>query len=430
MAEQRGGFLAHAWNLIVNGREDPPAVPYGPRVTYGQNGGMYRSDRHAFNLANERSALASIFNGISMDVALNDFRHVKLDENNRFAEYMNSSLNQALSVEANIDQTGRAFIQDAVLTMFEAGVVAIVPTVTSTKPNDNGAYDIEELRVGRIVEWYPRHVKVSVYDDRTGIRKELVLPKRQVGIVENPLYSVINEPNSTLKRLIAKLNMLDNMDRQHSAGKLDIIIQLPYVIKTDQRRAQAEQRRMDIETQLQGSKYGIAYTDGTERITQLNRPVDNTLVQQVKDLKDELYAQLGVTSGIFDGTADERTFLNYYQRTVGPIANAFVEEMRRKFLSKTARTQRQSIMYFRDPFMLVPVSELADIGDKLTRNAILSSNDIRALIGFKPSADPKAEELSNKNINPVDPAASSPPVAENDDGNPKLSDLPPAKLPF
>jgi hypothetical protein len=335
-----------------------------------------------------------------MDVSAISINHVRLDDNERFAEVIPSGLNNCLSIEANIDQTGRSFIQDVVLSMLDEGSVAIVPVDTTFDPKITNSYDIVSMRTGKIVGWYPQYIKVRVYNDKTGMQEDIDLPKNMVGIIENPLYSVINEPNSTMQRLVSKLNLLDSIDQQSGSGKLDIIIQLPYVIKTEARRKEAEKRRLEMESQLAGSKYGVAYADGTEKITQLNRPVENNLMAQIEYLTNMLYSQLGITQGILDGTADEKTMLNYYNRSIEPFIAAIADEMKRKFLTKTARTQKQSIIYIRDPFKLVPVSQLADIADKFTRNEVLSSNDMRSIIGFKPSGDPKADELRNKNLNP------------------------------
>lgn len=333
-----------------------------------------------------------------MDAAAIDIKHVRLDEDGRYIETIDSSLNSCLSLEANIDQTGRAFIQDVVMSMLDEGAVAIVPVDTIGDPYME-AYSIETMRTGKIVQWYPYHVRVSVYNEKTGQKEEITVSKRSVAIIENPLYSVMNEPNSTLQRLIRKLSLLDAVDEQSSAGKLDLIVQLPYIIKTEARRAQAEQRRSDIEKQLAGSKYGIAYTDGTERITQLNRPIENNLMKQIEYLTSMLFSQLGLTQGILDGSADEKTMLNYYNRTIEPIMSAIADEMKRKFLTRTARSQMQSIEFFRDPFKLTPVSDLAEISDKMTRNEIMTSNEVRQIIGMKPSDDPEADELRNKNLN-------------------------------
>ena len=384
--------LKHSWNAFMN--KDPTHYNY-----QGFSGGYsYRPDRPRLTRGNERSTVTSVYNRIALDVAAIDIRHCVLDENDRFLAYKDSALNNCLSLEANIDQTGRAFIQDVVMSMFDEGCVAIVPVDTTLDPDVTKGFDVISMRTGKILEWYPAHVKVRVYNDRTGEKEDIVLPKRSVGIIENPLYAVINEPNSTMQRLIRKLNLLDVIDEQSGSGKLDLIIQLPYVIKTEARRQQAETRRKDIEMQLSGSKYGIAYTDGTERITQLNRPVENNLMKQIEYLTNMLYSQLGITQGVLDGTADEQTMLNYHNRCVEPIISAIVDEMKRKFLSKTARTQRQTIKFFKDPFKLVPVNNIAEIGDKFTRNEIMTSNEIRQVIGMKPSDDPKADQLVNSNI--------------------------------
>lgn len=358
----------------------------------------YRPDRPRFSRGNEKSIVTSVYNRIAMDVASVGIQHVRLDDNDRFTEVINSGLNNCLNLEANIDQSGRAFIQDVVMSMFDEGCVAIVPVDTDRDP-ETGSFEINTLRTGKILEWYPRHVRVRVYNDRTGQKEDLTLSKETVAIIENPLFAVMNEPNSTMQRLIRKLNLLDVVDEQSSSGKLDLIIQLPYVIKTDTRRAQAEQRRADIERQLSGSKYGIAYTDGTERITQLNRPIENNLMKQIEYLTAMVYSQLGITQAVLDGSADEKTMLNYDNRTVEPIVSAIVDALKRTFLTKTARSQKQSIMFFRDPFRLVPVTDLAEIADKFTRNEIMTSNEIRQIVGMKPSKDPKADELRNKNLN-------------------------------
>ena len=384
--------LQHAWNAFNN--KDPTSAY---NISYG--GSYINQSRARMSLRNERSIVNSIYNRISTDVAAVDIRHVRLDENGRYIETINDGLNNCLSVEANIDQTGRAFIQDAVMSMFDEGVVALVPIDTTVDPKSSNAYDILSMRTGKIKEWMPKYVRVEVYNENTGRRQEIVLPKKMVSIVENPFYSIMNEPNSTLQRLIRKLNILDAIDEQSGSGKLDLIIQLPYVIKTEARKQQAEMRRKDIEFQLADSKYGIAYTDATERITQLNRAVDNNLMKQVEYLTETLMSQLGITNEILNGTADETTMLNYNNRVVAVILTALVEAMQRVFLTKTARTQGQSIKYFQDPFKLVPISQIADIADKFTRNEILSSNELRALIGFKPSKDPRADELRNKNLN-------------------------------
>ena len=396
--------LKHAWNAFLN--KDPTSnyTPMGSSY-------YYRPDRPRMSRGNERSIVTSVYNRIALDVAAITIQHCKLDENGRFIEAVNSKLNSCLNLEANIDQTGRAFRQDIVMSMFDEGCVAIVPVDTTFNPNTTGAYDILSMRTAKVIQWYPQHVKLRLYNDRTGEKEEVTLPKSSVAIIENPLFAVINEPNSTMQRLIRKLVLLDAVDEQSGSGKLDLIIQLPYVIKSDARKQQAEQRRKDIEMQLADSKFGIAYTDGTERITQLNRSVDNNLMKQIEYLTSMLYSQLGITQAILDGTADEKTMLNYYDRTIEPIVSAIVDEMKRKFLTKTARSQNQSIEFFRDPFKLVPVNELAEISDKFTRNEIMTSNEIRQIIGIKPSDDPKADELRNSNLNqPEDKGGAKPPA--------------------
>ena len=359
----------------------------------------FKPDRVHFSRGVEKSIVTSVYNRLALDVASLAIKHVRLDENGRYMEEVNSGLQNCLNVEANIDQTGRAFLQDVVMSMLDEGCVAIVPVDTTVNPAVSGSYDINTMRTGKIIEWYPAHVRIRVYNDKKGIHEEITLPKSSVAIIENPLYAVINEPNSTMQRLIRKLNLLDVVDEQTSSGKLDLIIQLPYVIKSEARRKQAEERRKDIEMQLSGSKYGIAYTDGTERITQLNRPAENNLMKQVEYLTSMLYSQLGLTQSIMDGSADDKTMLNYYNRTIEPIIAAIVDEIKRKFLTKTARSQKQTIMYFRDPFKLVPVNEIAEIADKFTRNEIMTSNEIRQIVGMKPADDPSADELRNKNLN-------------------------------
>ena len=391
MAETFSSRLKHAWNVF---RNKEPAERYSDvGATY-----TYRPDRPRMSRGNERSIVTAIYNRIALDVASVDIKHCKLDENGRYIETVKSGLNNCLTVEANLDQTARSFLMDVVISMLDEGVVAIVPTHTTFNPKATGSYDIQKMRTGKILEWRPSTVKVQVYNEETGRKEDLVLPKNSIGIVENPLYSVINEPNSTMRRLIRKLNLLDSIDEQSGAGKLDLLIQLPYIIKTDARREQAEKRRKDIEMQLAGSKYGIAYTDGTEKVTQLNRPVENNLMKQIEYLTSMLYSQLGFHQTILDGTADEKTMLNYNTRTIEPILSAIVEEMKRKFITKTGRTQGQSISFFRDPFKLVPINNIADIADKFTRNEILTSNEIRQIIGMKPSNDPKADELRNSNM--------------------------------
>ena len=384
--------IKHSWNAFLN--RDPT---YNYRDLGGPSYG-YRPDRMRFTRGNERSIVTSVYNRIALDAASIDIMHVQLDKDDRFESIRDSALNECLTRNANIDQTGRAFIQDVVMSMLDEGCVAIVPVDTTFNPDVTNSYDINTMRTAKIVEWYPAHVKVNLYNDRTGRKEDLILPKKTVAIIENPLYAVINEPNSTMQRLIRKLNLLDVIDEQSGSGKLDLIIQLPYVIKTDARRQQAEQRRKDIEMQLSGSKYGIAYTDGTERITQLNRSVDNNLMKQIEYLTSMLYSQLGITQAILDGSADDKTMLNYYNRTIEPIVSSIVDEIQRKFLTKTAITQKQAIAYFRDPFRLVPVNEIAEIADKFTRNEIMTSNEIRQIVGMKPSKDPNADELRNKNL--------------------------------
>lgn len=381
-----------AWNIFMNKDPSRDYSNTGP-------GYYYRPDRPRFTRGNEQSIVTSVYNRIALDVASVAIRHVRLDENDRYLETIDSDLNSCFALEANVDQTGRAFIQDVVMSMFDEGCVAIVPVDTDIDPEDTDSYKIYSMRTGKIVEWKPRHVRVRLYNDLTGQKEEVVLPKEKVAIIENPLYAVINEPNSTMQRLIRKLNLLDVVDEQSSSGKLDLIIQLPYVIKSDARRRQAEERRQAIENQLSGSKYGIAYTDGTEKVTQLNRSVENNLMKQIEYLTSMLYSQLGITTSILDGTADEKTMLNYNNRSVEPILSAIVDEVKRKFLTKTARSQRQSITFFRDPFRLVPVNDLAEIADKFTRNEIMTSNEIRQIVGMKPSDDPRADELRNKNLN-------------------------------
>lgn len=381
----------HGWNAFMN--RDP--------TTYFKDysgGYFYRPDRPRLTRGNERSIITAVCNQIALDVAAIKIQHCDLDENGRYIGARNSKLNECLNLEANIDQTSRAFIQDVVMSMLDEGAVAIVPVDTDRDPNDTESYDILSMRTGKIVEWFPAHVRVNVYNDRIGERQDIILRKDKVAIIESPLFAVMNEPNSTMQRLIRKLAILDSIDEQSGSGKLDLIIQLPYVIKTDARRQQAEQRRKDIEMQLAGSKFGIAYTDSTERITQLNRPVENNLMKQIEYLTSMLYSQLGITQSILDGTADEKTMLNYYSRTIEPIVSAIVDAMKRRFLSKTARTQRQSIMFFRDLFKLVPVNDLAEMADKFTRNEIMTSNEIRQIVGMKPSSDPKADQLVNSNI--------------------------------
>ena len=391
MEQSLGSRLRHAWNAFRN---------RDPTVNYEDGGASYyrRPDRIHLTRGNERSLVTSVYNRIALDVAAIGIKHCKIDENGRYLYDMKSGLNNCLNLSANQDQTGRAFIQDVVMSMLDEGCVAIVPTDTTLNPKETQSYDILSMRTGKIIQWRPQQVQIRLYNESTGKKEEIWLPKKSVAIVENPLYAVINEPNSTMQRLMRKLSLLDVTDEQTASGKLDLIIQLPYVIRTEARRQQAENRRKDIEMQLAGSKYGIAYTDGTERITQLNRSVENNLMKQVEYLTNLLYSQLGVTQAVLEGTADEQAMLNYYSRTIEPIVSAIVDEMKRKFLSKTARTQLQTITFFRDPFKLVPVNNIADIADKFTRNEILTSNELRQIIGMKPSKDPKADELRNSNI--------------------------------
>ena len=351
-----------------------------------------------FSRGNERTIVTSVYNRIALDAAAIDIRHVKIDENNRFKDYVKSDLDNCLSLEANIDQTARMFIQDIVSSMLDEGCVAVVPIDTTMDPNITNSYDIQTMRVGKITQWYPDRVTVMLYNDQTGLRQEVTVPKKQVAIIENPLYSVMNEPNSTMQRLIKKLALMDSADEEIASGNLDLIIQLPYAVKTDAKRNLAEARRKEVEEQLNGARYGVAYIDGTEHVTQLNRPIENNLMKQVEYLTTQLYAQLGLTQSVMDGSADENTMNNYYNRTIEPILSAIVDEFNRKFLTKTARTQRQCIMYFRDPFKLIPVTQVSEMADKFTRNEIMTSNEIRQLVGFKPSDDPSADELRNKNL--------------------------------
>lgn len=386
-------WLKHSWDIFTS--RDPTTKQF----KMGWDSASSRPpDRTLYRRGNERTIITSILTRIAIDAAAIDLRHVRLDENDKYKEDINSSLNDILTTEANIDQTARSFKQDMYMTMMEEGHVAIVITEADIDPNESEAYKIKSVRTGVVTQWFPQHVKVNIYNEHTGKHQEVVVPKKNTAIIPNPLYAVMNEPNSMLQRLIRKLNLLDVIDEQSGSGKLDLIIQLPYVIKTEARRKQAESRRKDIEMQLAGSKYGIAYTDGTERITQLNRPAENNLLKTIEYLTDMVYSQLGMTPDVFSGTADEKTMLNYYNRTIEPIVGGGVLEMKRKFLSQTARTQHQSIMFFRDPFKLVPVQDLADISDKLTRNEIASPNEIRSIIGWKPSQDPSSDQLRNRNI--------------------------------
>ena len=383
--------IQRGWNAF---RNRDPTTDYRD---YGESY-YYRPDRPMFTRGNERSIATSVYNRIALDASSIVIQHVRLDKNSRFSSVIDSGLNNCLNLDANLDQTGRAFLQDVVMSMLDEGCVALIPVITDVDPDDTSSYEILSMRTGRIIEWRPAHVKVRAYNELTGRKEDLILPKSTVAIVENPLYAVINEPNSTMQRLIRKLSLLDVTDEQTASGKLDLIIQLPYVIKTPARQQQAEDRRKAIEMQLASSKYGIAYTDGTERITQLNRPAENNLMKQIEYLTNLLYSQLGITQTIMDGTADDKTMLNYYSRTIEPIVSAIVDELKRKFLTKTARSQGQSIMFFRDPFKLVPVNDLAELADKFTRNEIMTSNEIRQIVGMKPSDDPKADELKNSNI--------------------------------
>lgn len=387
-----GSRLKHAWNAFITNRDPTRYIQsLGP-------GFSSRPDRPRLSRGNERTIVTSIYNRIALDVAGISIKHCRLDDNGRYVSEVNSGLNNCLNLEANIDQTGRAFIQDVVLSMFDEGCVAIVPVDTTLNPKDTNSYDIQTMRTGKIVEWYKHDVKVRIYNDRIGEKQEIILPKNQVAIIENPLYAVINEPNATMQRLIKKLRLLDVSDERTLSGKLDLIIQLPYSTRTDVKKEQAERRREALESQLVDSKYGIAYADATEKIVQLNRSVENNLMSQIEYLTNQLYSQLGLTQSVMDGTADEKTMLNYNNRTIEPIIAAIVDEMKRKFLTKTARTKGQSIMYFKDPFKLVPVNDIAEIADKFTRNEIMTSNEIRQIVGMKPSSDPKADELVNSNI--------------------------------
>lgn len=383
--------LMHSWNTFANSR-DHPSYGYDPGQSY-----YYRPDRFRFTGGNERSVVTSVYNRIAMDAAAIDIEHVRLDDNDRYVETIKSSLNECFNIEANLDQTGRAFRQDVFMSILDEGCIAIVPTDTSVNPNTTGSYEILSMRTGKILEWRPDKVKVRLYNEKTGKREDLWVNKRNCSIVESPLYAVINEPNSTMQRLRRKLALLDAVDEKTCSGKLDLIIQLPYIVKTENRRAQADKRRDDIQQQLQGP-LGVAYIDGTEKVIQLNRPLENNLQKQIEYLTSTLLSQLGITQSILDGSADEATMINYYNRTVEPLVAAVVDECRRKFLTKTARSQRQSIMYFRDPFSLVPVTKIAEISDSLTRNEIATSNEMRQELGWKPSSDPKADQLTNSNL--------------------------------
>ena len=391
-----GDRIKKSWNIFV-GREPVNNVQY---VNLGASSSV-RPDRPKLTRGNERSIINSIYNRIAVDVSNISIKHVRVDSNGRYLDDKDSYFNEVLTSSANLDQTGKAFIEDAVISMFDEGCVALVPVVTSQNPNKDGSYDIYEMRTGRIVEWFPKHVKINVYDERKGRRKDLIVSKEQVAIIENPFYSIMNEPNSTLQRLIRVLNDIDRTNDHNAAGKMDLIIQLPYLTRSDNKKAQAEERRKLLENQLTGSQYGIGYIDATEKIVQLNRSIENNLWQQAQDLKKDVYSQLGLTENIFNGTAKEQEFLDYYTRTVEPILVAITEELTRKFISKTARTQGQRVMYFREPFKLVPIANIADIADKFTRNEVLSSNEIRSIIGFKPDMNPKSDQLINSNM-PVD----------------------------
>ena len=391
--------IKRGWNAFMN--RDPP-IEFTPEFKDIGVASSYRPDRPKFTRGNERSIITSVYNRIAVDCAAIDIEHVKLDDNGRFIAPIKSGLNNCLTLEANKDQTGRDFIQDIVMSMFDEGCVAVVPVDTTRDILKTDSYDIQSMRTGKVVMWWPDYVRINVYNDRTGNREEITLPKSDVAIIENPFYAVMNEPNSTLQRLIRKLNILDAIDEQSGAGKLDLIIQLPYLVKSAARKQQAEARRQEIEQQLAGSKYGIAYTDGTEHVTQLNRSLDNNLMKQIEYLTDMLYSQLGISTDVLDGTADEKAMLNYNNRTIEPVVSAIVNEFKRKFLTKTARSQNQSIVFFKDPFKLVPVSDIAEIADKFTRNEILSSNEVRQIVGMKPVEDIKADELRNKNLNPTE----------------------------
>ena len=405
MENNFGLRIKKAWNAFMN---------RGNTVNEYSYGSYYRPDRIRLTRGNERSIITAIINKIALDIASLDIMHCRLDDNDRFKEVIKGNLNNCLTLEANLDQSYRAFFQDIVMTMFDEGCVAVVPVDTTTNPDESDSFEILTMRAGRITNWLPSHVRVSLYNERKGMREEIVIPKSKVAIIENPLYAVMNEPNSTLQRLARKLILLDSIDEQSGSGKLDLIIQLPYTVKSQARKDQANERRAEIERQLRGSKYGIAYTDGTEKITQLNRPVENNLMKQIEYLTSMLYSQLGISQAVLDGTADEKVMNNYYTRTIEPIANSIVDEMNRKFISKTARTQGQKILYFRDPFKLIPISQIAEIADKFTRNEILSSNEIRQIVGRKPSDDPKADELRNSNIShPKDKEPVATPISKD-----------------
>lgn len=407
-----GERLKHAWNAFSSVDTDPrnqssPSL-YEHNVTVYSGGSYDRPDRHRLAYTTERSIVASIYNRIAVDVAAIPIKHARVDSNGRYIETINSGLENCLSIEANIDQTGRDLILDSVLSMFDEGCIAIVPVETSTNINRTDSFDILELRVGKITQWYPDRVKVEVYNERIGKKQEIVLLKKSIAIIENPFYSVMNEPNSTLKRLVRKLALLDQMDDRNSSSKLDLIFKLPYTVKSEASKKRAKERKQSIQDQLINDPYGIAYIDATENVTQLNRPIENKLLNQITDLTQTLYSELGVTKEVFDGTADEQTLLNYYNSTIEPILSTITDEMKRKFLTKTARTQGQSIIFVRDPFKLVPVNQMASIADKFTRNEILAPNDIRAAIGYKPVDDPRANELRNRNLNASDAQLNNP----------------------
>jgi len=415
------GQLKHAWNAFLDQNETYRTRPYDMGTSYGT-----RPDRVRLHVSNERSIISAIYLRLALDLASIDIRHVRLDEEGRFTEDINSGLQNCLQVEGNVDQAAQAFFIDAYLTMFDEGCIAIVPVDTDLDPEGNGSINVLTWRVGRIVQWFPRHVRLDIYNDQTGRREQVTMAKSAVAIVENPLYTVMNEPNSTLQRLIRKLGLLDMVDEQSGSGKLDMIVQLPYVIKSESRRKQAEQRRQDLEIQLSGSKYGIAYTDGSEKITQLNRPVENNLLKQIEVLTDLLYSQMGLTPEVMLGTAEEAAMLNYMNRTINPLVTAMVQELKRKFLSKTARTQRQSVEYFQDLFKLVPMSVLAEIADKFIRNEIATSNEFRGFIGLKPVKDKKADELRNPNMPaPLDQPAASAATAPASEGQEGTDDFDP-----
>ena len=414
--------LKHAWNAFAEYGNDPPNSNsfYYPKYSDLGMVSTYRPDRVYFTRGQERSLVSTVYNRIAIDVAGVDIKHVKVDPNGRYLSSIDSGLNDCLSYQSNKDQTARAFIQDIVMSMFDEGCVAVLPIDTSINPNKTTSYDILSMRVGKILQWYPDYVMVEVYNDRVGKKEQITVPKKTTAIIENPLYAIMNEPNSVLQRLIAKFNLLDAIDAQTGSGKLDLIVQLPYVIKTDMRREQAEKRRQDIETQLATSKYGIAYTDGTEKITQLNRPVENNLMTQIQYLTSMLFSQLGITQAVLDGTADEKTMLNYMSRTIKPILRAITEEMGRKFITKTGRSQGQRIMYFNNPFELIPVSNLADLADKFTRNEIMSPNEVRQIVGLKPIQNEKADELRNRNLNET-PEIESVSTQSNDESSTESS---------